>query len=56
MRCTAFASRTVFATVIEERIVRVERRARIVADLMQPVLRTASRQSQIAMVILVELP
>jgi hypothetical protein len=46
----------VSATVIEERIVRVERRERIVADLMQPVLRTARRQSQIAVVILVELP
>jgi hypothetical protein len=46
----------VFATVIEGRIVRVERSARIVADLMQPVLRTASRKSQIAMVILVKLP
>jgi hypothetical protein len=46
----------VLATVIKESIVRVERRARIVADLMQPVLRTASRQSQIEMVILVELP
>ena len=45
-----------FATVKEEGIERVERRARIVADLMQPVLRTASRQSQIAMVILVEPP
>ena len=45
-----------FATVIGERIVRVERRARIVADLMQPVLRAAGRQSQIAMVILVKLP
>jgi hypothetical protein len=44
LRCTAICKPRVFATVIKERIVRVERSARNVADLMQPVLRTASRQ------------